>query len=227
MTDPNAFPRERKHARKPVRVGIVDDHLLLLESLSTRLALRSSGIVVVISETTWSGFVSHPEYPVDVAVLDLQLDDGIPIGTKLRALSASGTGTVVMSRHAHAATVAEAMRAGALSFVPKTEPVEDLISAIHAAAANTTMLSDALAAAVAAFPASPNPGLGRQEQRALMLYASGRSIKEVAVEMETTDETVKSYIKRGRRKYRAIGIDLGTRIRLRMHGIREGWISPD
>ena len=60
-----------------------------------------------------------------------------------------------------------------------------------------------------------------------MLYAGGRSIKEVALAMSTTEETVKSYIKRARRKYRQVGIDVGTRVLLRRHGIREGWIAPE
>ena len=45
--------------------------------------------------------------------------------------------------------------------------------------------------------------------------------------METTEETVKSYIKRARRKYREVGIDIGTRILLRRHGLREGWLTSD
>jgi two-component system, NarL family, uhpT operon response regulator UhpA len=38
---------------------------------------------------------------------------------------------------------------------------------------------------------------------------------------------VKSYIKRGRRKYRRVGVDLGTKLLLRRHAIREGWIPPE
>lgn len=225
--EPLAAQRPRKLARKTVSVAIVDDHRLLLESLSARLSDRSSRISVNAAETTWVGLITHPDFPFEVVVLDLHLEDGIPIGTKLRALSASGTAVVVMSRHAHTASVTAALRAGALAFVPKTEPVEQLIAAIRSAAENTAQLSESLAAAMAAAPETPDPGLGPQEQRALMLYAGGRSIKEVALEMQTTDETVKSYIKRARRKYRASGVDLGTRIRLRLHGIREGWLAPD
>ena len=107
------------------------------------------------------------------------------------------------------------------------EAAAELAAAIRAAADSTPHLSAPLAAAMAGFAASPDPGLGRQEQRALVLYASGRSIKEVAAEMDTTDETVKSYIKRARRKFREVGVDVGTRILLRRYGIREGWLTPE
>jgi len=70
-------------------------------------------------------------------------------------------------------------------------------------------------------------GLNEQEQRALALYASGRSIREVAVDMDLTVEAVDSYINQARLKYRKLGIDLGTKSLLRRHGIREGWLAPE
>jgi DNA-binding NarL/FixJ family response regulator len=210
-----------------IRVAIVDDHRLVLDGLSARLDDPATGISIVATETTWGGLITNPEFPVDVVVLDLRLEDGIPIGTKIRALSAIGCATVVISRHADTASITTALQAGALGFVAKTESVTELDAAIRSAAARQQHLSAPLQAALAEFAATPDPGLGRQELRALVLYAGGRSIKEVAHDMETTEETVKSYIKRGRRKYRDIGIDVGTRILLRRHGIREGWLSPE
>src|SRR5690606_10644021 len=71
------------------------------------------------------------------------------------------------------------------------------------------------------------PKLGNRERRALVLYAAGHPIKEVAATMGTTEDTVKSYVKRGRRKYRAAGIDIGTRALLRRRAVVEGWLSPE
>jgi DNA-binding NarL/FixJ family response regulator len=218
------------HTRRttaPIRVAIVDDHRLVLDGLASRLHDPEGGLSIVATETTWAGFLSHPEFPVDVVVLDLHLEDGIPVGTKLRALGTIGTAAVVMSRHADSASVSAAMRAGALGFIPKTESAAELTAAIRSAAASTRHLAAPLAAAIEGYAATPDPGLGKQEQRALVLYASGRSIKEVAIEMSTTEETVKSYIKRGRRKFREIGVDVGTRILLRRHGVMEGWLVPE
>ncbi|MEJ1231256.1 MAG: response regulator transcription factor [Galbitalea sp.] len=210
-----------------IRVAIVDDHRLVLEGLAARLHEPENGISVVAAETSWAGLIAHPEFPVDVVVLDLHLEDGIPVGTKLRTLGTTGTAAVVMSRHADSASVTAAMRAGAMGFVPKTESAAELAAAIRSAARSTKHLSAPLAEAVAEFAATPDPGLGRQELRALVLYASGRSIREVSTEMDTTEETVKSYIKRARRKYREVGVDIGTRILLRRRGTLEGWLPPD
>jgi two-component system uhpT operon response regulator UhpA len=210
-----------------IRVAIVDDHRLVIDGITAHISARDLGIEVVISESTWSGLLSHPEFPADVTVLDLTLDDSIAIGTKVRALSAAGTRTIVMSRHTNASSIRGAIKAGALAFVPKTETADELVRAIQAAAAGEQYPNSHLAGALSEITNSDDPGLGKQEHRALMLYASGRSIREVAIDMGTTEETVKSYIKRGRRKYREIGVDLGTKILLRRHGVREGWLTPE
>lgn len=210
-----------------IRVAIVDDHRLVLDGLAARLHEPQKGIAILAAVPTWAELIVHPGFPFDVVVLDLHLEDGIPVGTKIRALGTVGTAAIVMSRHADSASVAAAMRAGAMSFVPKTESAAELSAAIRAAAKSTHHLPPPVAETVAGSAAFPDPGLGPQEQRALVLYAAGRSVKEVAVEMNTTEETVKSYVKRARRKYRDVGIDVGTRIALRRHGLTEGWLTPE
>ncbi|PRY69534.1 LuxR family two component transcriptional regulator [Glaciihabitans tibetensis] len=222
-----APPNAQEVTAALIRVAIVDDHQLVLDGLTARLNAPDTGITVVASETTWGGLITNPEFPPEVVVLDLRLEDGIPVGTKIRALTAIGSVTVVISRHSDTASITTALHAGALGFVAKTESVDELVSAIRSAAVHQQHLSAPMQAALAEYNATPDPGLGRQELRALVLYAGGRSIKEVAYDMETTEETVKSYIKRGRRKYREVGVDVGTRILLRRHGIREGWLSPE
>lgn len=212
---------------RSVRVAIVDDHQLVLDGLVARLTAKGSGLTVVAAASSWAGLVGDPGYPFDVVVLDMHLEDRIPIGTKVRALEAAGSRAVVMSRHADSGSINAAIQAGALAFVSKTESADELIVAIKSAARQRRHLPERAATLLAGFRATADAGLGRQEHRALVLYAGGNSIKEVAVIMKTTEETVKSYIKRARRKYKQVGVDLGTRILLRRHGIREGWIAPE
>lgn len=208
-----------------IRVAVVDDHTLMLEGL-TALLDRSPELTVPIAASNWDALLAHREFPVDVVVLDLFLDDSIPVHSKVRALTTAGCAVVVMSRHSDPSTVNAAMRAGALGFVPKTDSAELLIQAIRAAADGERFLPGRAADALEAYRPVEHPKLGAQEQRALILFARGLTVKEVAAEMSTTEETVKSYIKRARRKYRLVGVDLSDRVLLRNHARREGWLSP-
>ncbi len=211
----------------PIRVAVVDDHRLVLDGLVAHLSALHPCIEVAISEASWAGLLAHSSFPVDVVVLDLNLDDQIPVGTKIRALTAAGSRTIVISRHADISTIYSAVQAGALGFVPKTETADELVAAIRSAAAGIRHENEPLLRTMSGTTRDALPGLGKREQRALVLYASGRTIKEVAAAMSTTDETVKSYIKRARRKYRDAGTDLGSKIKLRDHGIRSGWVSKE
>ncbi|TQL48553.1 LuxR family two component transcriptional regulator [Homoserinimonas aerilata] len=210
-----------------IRLGIVDDHRLVLDGISSHLHMSHPDIRVVAAETTWVGLLAHPEFPVDVVLLDLSLGDGIPIATKVQALAPTGVAIVVMSRHSDAITVQSALHAGALSFVPKSDDTVELVTAIRAAAAGRRHRPRSVAHATIDAIAPSTPGLGARELRALMLYSTGRTVKDVAALMATTEETVKSYLKRARRKYLRAGVDLGTRVLLRRHAIREGWLSPE
>lgn len=217
-------PRTRVPA---VRVAVVDDHRLVLDGIVAHLKATRSDIDVVISESSWLGLLAHQAFPVDIVVLDLNLADGIPIAAKIRTLTAAGAKTVVMSRHADGSSIHGTLAAGALAFVPKTESADVLVAAVRAVAGGERYLSPTASATIDGFQQADDPGLGRQEQRAMVLYASGRSIKEVAEAMGTTEETVKSYIKRARKKYRLIGADVGTKVLLRKRGIQEGWLTPE
>ena len=211
------------HASPNIRVAVVDDHRMVLEGIAARLEFQQN-LSVVVCEPTWVGLLAHPEFPVDVVVLDLHLKDQISIGTKLRTLSTVGAHTVVISRHADAASIYLAIQAGAKGFVPKTETTDELVRAIESAAHGLAYQSATVRVAMSALDGVAAPPLGRQERRALMLYSAGRSIREVATAMGATDDTVKSYIKRARRKYRSAGIDLGTKVLLRSHAELEGWL---
>jgi len=217
----------RQRAAGPIRVALLDSHRLVLDGLAARLADPTANIDVVAAETTWADLVAHPGLPVDVVVLDLHSVEKVPIATRLRRLTAEGTAVVALTGHTDLAAASAALRSGALGLVPKTESADVLIAAITAAAAGESFVAPAAAEALATRQGVADAGIGKQELRALVLFAGGRTIREVSTIMGTTDETVKSYLKRGRLKFKRNGIDLGTRLLLKTHAVREGWIRPD
>lgn len=209
----------------PVRVAVVDDYQMVVDGLITHLRTAGPDLAVVVSATSWDGLLTHPGFPPDVTVLDLNLGDSIRIETKVRALIAAGSAVVLISRHTSAIAIQRALNAGALGYVPKTASAEELVAAVRAASRGELYLSDLYTVPENTVVAELS--VGPREQRALALYASGRTIRDVAAALNTTEETAKSYVKRARSKYRRAGIELGTKVALRRYAALEGWIESD
>ena len=220
--EPHSVP---ERADKPIRVALVDDYQMIADVLKTHIAAEASDMTVALTATSWAALLAHPAYPADVTVLNLHLGDGIRIDTKVHTLLAARSQVVIISRHMATTAISLALHAGALSFVPKSAPASELITAIRAAAAGRKHVSSLFTHDDSS--AGSTPQLGSREHLAIVLYAAGRSTREVALEMGATEETVKSYIKRARSKFRLAGVDLGTKILLRNYAIREGWLEQE
>ena len=218
---------DRLRAQGPIRVALLDGHRLVLDGLTARLSDPTANIEVVAAESRWDTLLAHPGLPVDVVVLDLHSPETVPLATRLRMLATAGTAVVAISGHTDLAAASAALRSGVLGLVPKTESAAVLIDAITAAAAGKSYVAASIAHELAARQGVSDAGIGKQELRALVLFAGGRTIREVGIIMGTTDETVKSYLKRGRLKFKRAGVDLGTRLLLKKHAVREGWIRPE
>ena len=206
----------------PIRLAIVDDHRMLLGALSEWLrgASSESEIELVAAVPSWSELLAHPDFPVDVVLLDLDLRDNIPISLKFSMLKSAGVKTMLMSNYSEAAVVREALSAGALGYLVKSEPVESIIEAIRAAGLGDSYLTPELEQAL--LDDGTVPKLSAQERRVMALYGAGQPVKAVAFQLGISEETAKSYLKRIREKYRASGYDVGTKVALRKRAILDG-----
>ena len=118
----------------PIRVALVDDHRMILGALTEWIRSTADDIDVVAAVPTWPELLTHPEFPVDVVLLDLDLKDNLPVALKISTLKTTGVRTVLMSTYSEPNVVREALGAGALGYLVKSEPVDMIIEAIRAAA---------------------------------------------------------------------------------------------
>lgn len=204
----------------PIRLAIVDDHRMLLGALTEWVRGAASDIDLVAAVPSWSELLAHPAFPVDVVLLDLDLRDNIPISIKLSTLKSANVATMLMSTYSEPAVVREALGAGALGYLVKSEPVETIVEAIRAAQAGDTYISTELMDALDDDGAAPR--LSAQERRVMALYGAGQPVKAVAFQLGISEETAKSYLKRIREKYRLAGYDVGTKVALRKRAIADG-----
>ncbi len=90
---------------------------------------------------SWPELLTHAEFPVDVVLLDLDLKDNIPISLKLSTLKTTGVATVLMSTYSEPAVVREALAAGAMGYLVKSEDAEMIVEAIRAARTGQSCIS--------------------------------------------------------------------------------------
>ena len=211
MTDPE----------KRIRVAIVDDHRMLLGAL-TEWIRSAQDIDMVAAVASWPELLSSSAFPVDVVLLDLDLKDNIPISLKIATLKTMAVKVVLMSTYSEPNVVREALAAGALGYLVKSEDASMIIEALRAAAIGESFVSAELDLALNAGEVGGSPKLSAQERRVMALYGGGEPVKAVAFQLSISEETAKSYLKRIREKYRVAGFDVGTKVALRKRAIEDG-----
>ncbi len=193
---------------------LLEDHPLVLQSLRDQIVGQfPDAVFTYAGQDLLSSLEAHVAVPADCAIVDLDLgDDHSPVDV-VSALVTSSIPVLIVSALAAPATVQAVMMAGADGFVSKRADVGQLSEALEAVLNGSTYVSPELAGAMLSKPAK-SVSLSEQEQRALVLYASGLKLDAVARKMGVAPSTVKSYIERVRDKYRQLGIEAGTKTSL-------------
>lgn len=208
-------------APSTIRVAILDDHPLVREGLAALLrgAQPDRLVIAYAGDDVAAACAAGP----DVVLLDIVMEDGVPLGDKVAACRASGAQVLLLSATAGSSVVLSGLNAGALGFLPKTASVEEIREAIADVASGTVHLTSDLAAVLTADPA--RPALSPQELKALRLYAAGSKIATIARRMDVSPHTVKEYLDRVRTKYAAVGQQARTRTELYVAADRDGFLE--
>ncbi|MCI1788213.1 MAG: response regulator transcription factor [Actinomyces sp.] len=126
----------------PVRVLLADDDPLLRTSMS-RLLQRCPDIDLVAAVADGAQALhALADHPVDVALLDADMPvlDGAAATARIRTAHPQ-VRVVILTAFKHDDFLPRAMAAGAIGFLTKDTPIEDLIALIHRAHAGETVLS--------------------------------------------------------------------------------------
>ena len=209
-----------------IDVAAVDDHPVLLDGVAAWLSEPGTGIRVVGSAATVAALLAGPGRQAQVVLLDLDLGDGSTAEENVAAIRAAGPAVLVLSASDKPAAVRNAIRAGALGYVLKSEETAQVRAAIRAVAAGKDWISPRLAYIFATDDAPDRPVLSPQETRALQLYATGMPMKSVARRMSISEETAKQYVGRVREKYARAGRAAPTKLELYHRAVEDGHLPP-
>ncbi len=128
-----------------IRVLIVDDHVLVRESVKAILANEDDIEIVATAGDGQEAIELFKSYHPDVVVMDISMPkmDGIH-ATEIISRQEKSAGIVILSMHVNGALVQMALRMGARGYVLKREATEELPKAIRAAFQGKTFLSSAI-----------------------------------------------------------------------------------
>ena len=213
--------------RARVRLAILDDHELLLDSISSWITANALDFDLVLSASTWLELVHSDNFPTDLVFLDFQLQEPVSIEARVRTCRAAGAKVIVLSSLDTRESKERALAAGASAFLSKSLPMRDVMDAARAVlgvAADTSAPRDWRPLPVGAMHVE-RPKLSAGEVEALKLYVTGLSTSEVASSMHVQYETAKTYLRRVREKYAKVGRPASKKAELIIRAAEDGYLN--
>lgn len=178
---------------KPIRVLLVDDHTILVESL--RKLLESEFDVVGSAGDGRTMIEMALDLRPDIVLLDLTLPilNGLEAARRLKK-KAPGISVIFLTMNEDRELAAEALRIGAAGYVLKKSAASELRAAIRAALSGQTFVSASVDPSHWSKRNSSHAetyrALTARQKEVLQLLAEGLSMREVGRSLRLTPRTV-------------------------------------
>jgi DNA-binding NarL/FixJ family response regulator len=180
----------------PIRIVIADDHPVVRDGLRAVLGTQQD-LEVVGEAATGAEVVSLAgSLEPDLVLMDLQMPelDGAAATARLRDRH-SDVHVLVLTTYDTDADITRAIEAGAIGYLLKDAPREDLFAGVRAAARGESVLSPAVATRVLGkMRAHGEEALSPREIEVLDAVARGMSNNEIALELRVSEATIKTHL---------------------------------
>ncbi|WP_315560842.1 response regulator transcription factor [Actinomyces gerencseriae] len=188
---------------RPVRLLIVDDHPVVRSGL---VGMLDSAVDIDVVGQAVDGAAAVElagELAPDVVLMDLRMPgmDGVEATRRILAVS-DPPRVVVLTTYDTDGDILPAVEAGAIGYLLKDSPREDILAAVRAAAVGRGVLSPAVTsrlveAARGAGGGVPTPVvLSPREREILRAVSRGMSNSQIGTELFIAEATVKTYLLR-------------------------------
>jgi DNA-binding NarL/FixJ family response regulator len=212
---------------KRIRLALLDDHEVLLDSLSSWIYANAPDFDLVLSASSWLQLVHSQNFPTDLVFIDFQLKEPVSIEARVRTCRAAGAKVVVLTSLDSSESEERAMAAGASAFVSKTRSMRDVMDvarSVMGLARDPGLQRDWRPLPGGAIKQQA-PKLSAGEVEALRLYVSGLSTAEVGAAMGVQYETAKTYLRRVREKYSRVERPAGKKADLIRRAAEDGYLK--
>jgi NarL family two-component system response regulator LiaR len=215
--------------KKPIRILIADDHLIVRKGLKVLLGTEKDMQVVGEAENGAEAVSKAASLQPDVILMDIVMPemDGIEATRRITA-EKPGSRILVLTSFAADEKVFPAVKAGALGYLLKDSTPEQLLEAIRQVHRGEPSLEPSIARKVLQELSGGSGGkpttdpLTERELEVLRLIAQGLSNKEIASKIFVAEWTVRSHVSNILGK-----LHLASRTQAALYALRSGIASLD
>jgi DNA-binding NarL/FixJ family response regulator len=181
---------------EPIRILIADDHPIVRAGLQDVLSSQPDFEVIAEAKNGAEAVALADRLRPHVVLTDLSMPqmDGVTAIGKIKA-EHQDIHILVLTTYNSDSDVLPAIEAGAIGYLLKDSPREELFEAIRAAAQGKPLLTSSIAARLMERMRGPAvEALSSREIDVLKLVAKGASNREIADRLYITEATVKSHL---------------------------------
>jgi NarL family two-component system response regulator LiaR len=208
---------------RPIRILIVDDHTLIREGLRAMISLQPELLLAGEAVDGLTAVALSLALEPDVILMDLVLPglDGLGATAEIKRQLPQAR-ILILTGSANDDQLLPALKAGALGYLQKDAPYEQLLQAIHEVAHGRPFLSSAVALKALTGQETPptNTLLTEREIETLCLLAQGLTNDQIAWRLCVSANTVARHINSILAK-----LELTNRTQAALYALRHGIAS--
>jgi DNA-binding NarL/FixJ family response regulator len=177
----------------PIRVLVVDDHPVVRMGLGSMLDSQKGISVVGMVASGREALSCLARLHPDVVLMDLRMPemDGVDAIIALRAVDAN-IKILVLTNYQMDEDIFKALQAGALGYLVKSAPQEEIVTAIRSVNQGKRCIPPAIAVKLA--ERSSHSALSAREAEVLQFVARGLTNKQIGTILFISDKTVRNHV---------------------------------
>lgn len=192
---PNAVVKSQPAIRNPgcITILIADDHPVVREGLISAVKRQADMRIVAEARNGREAVEMFIAQRPDISLIDLRMPlmDGIEAVMSIREREPTAR-LVILTTHETREDIYLALQAGAQGYVLKEDGMDEILACVRSVAAGDTWIPPTIGAALAT--RLNDEELTPRELQVLRSIATGKSNKEIGVQLNISEATVKVHV---------------------------------